>query len=126
MRRQVVSPPQSRRAARGIEAVRGLGEAGRAEDRHEEERGGDPLHKGRGQGERGRVQGDSGRNPPGHDGVGAVRHRDPGDDGRRRGVDGISSVVLLMAELVESLDNPKSDKDKIFYRNAEKILGVRI
>ena len=34
--------------------------------------------------------------------------------------------LSIMAELVESLDNPQSDKDKIFYRNAEKILGVRI
>jgi len=34
--------------------------------------------------------------------------------------------MRFMAELVESLDNPQSDKDKIFYKNAEKILGVKI
>ena len=34
--------------------------------------------------------------------------------------------MRFMAELVDSLDNPQSDKDKIFYRNAEKILGVKI
>ncbi len=34
--------------------------------------------------------------------------------------------MRFMAELVESLDNPQSDKDRIFYRNAEKILGVKI
>ncbi len=34
--------------------------------------------------------------------------------------------MRFMAELVESLDNSKADKDKIFYRNAENILGVKI
>ena len=34
--------------------------------------------------------------------------------------------MRFMAELVDSLENPQSDKDKIFYKNAEKILGVRI
>ena len=34
--------------------------------------------------------------------------------------------MRFMAELVDSLDNPQSDKDKIFYRNAEKILGVKV
>ena len=34
--------------------------------------------------------------------------------------------MRFMAELVDSLDNPQSDKDKIFYKNAEKILGVKI
>ena len=34
--------------------------------------------------------------------------------------------MRFMAELVESLDNSKADKDKIFYKNAEKILGVKI
>ena len=32
--------------------------------------------------------------------------------------------MRFMAELVESLDNPQADKDKIFHRNAEKILGI--
>ena len=34
--------------------------------------------------------------------------------------------MRFMAELVDSLDNPQSDKDKIFHGNAEKILGVKI
>ena len=34
--------------------------------------------------------------------------------------------MRFMAELVDSLDNPQSDKDKIFYKNAEKILNVKI
>ncbi len=34
--------------------------------------------------------------------------------------------MRFMAELVDSLDNPQADKDKIFYKNAEKILGVKI
>jgi aminocarboxymuconate-semialdehyde decarboxylase len=33
--------------------------------------------------------------------------------------------MRFMAELVESLDVPERDKEKIFYRNAEKILGVK-
>ena len=34
--------------------------------------------------------------------------------------------MRFMAELVESLDNSRADKDKIFYKNAEKILGVKL
>ena len=34
--------------------------------------------------------------------------------------------MRFMAELVESLDNSKADKDRIFYKNAEKILSVKI
>ena len=34
--------------------------------------------------------------------------------------------MRFMAELVDSLDNPQSDKDKIFYKNAERILGVKV
>jgi predicted TIM-barrel fold metal-dependent hydrolase len=34
--------------------------------------------------------------------------------------------MRFMAELVDSLENPQSDKDKIFYKNAEKILNVKI
>ena len=33
--------------------------------------------------------------------------------------------MRFMAELVESLDNPRADKDKIFFRNAQKILGLK-
>jgi aminocarboxymuconate-semialdehyde decarboxylase len=33
--------------------------------------------------------------------------------------------MRFMAEVVESLDNSKADKEKIFFRNAEKILGVK-
>ena len=34
--------------------------------------------------------------------------------------------MCFMAELVQSLDNSRADKDKIFYKNAEKILGVKL
>ena len=34
--------------------------------------------------------------------------------------------MRFMKELVDSLDNSKADKEKIFYRNAEKILGVKL
>jgi predicted TIM-barrel fold metal-dependent hydrolase len=34
--------------------------------------------------------------------------------------------MRFMAELVESLDVPLRDKEKIFYRNAEKILSVKL
>ena len=34
--------------------------------------------------------------------------------------------MRFMRELVDSLDNSSADKDRIFYRNAEKILGVKL